>query len=42
MGCTSCSSGVDGQPKGCKNNGTCGSDGCNKFCLLYTSDAADE
>jgi len=34
MGCTSCSSGVDGQPKGCKNNGTCGSDGCNKLTVF--------
>ena len=28
MGCTSCST---GQPTGCKNNGTCGSDGCNRM-----------
>lgn len=34
MGCTSCSSEVDGQPKGCKNNGTCGSDGCNKLTVF--------
>jgi cell fate regulator YaaT (PSP1 superfamily) len=34
MGCTSCSSGVDGQPKGCKNNGTCGADGCNKLTVF--------
>ena len=34
MGCTSCSSGADGQPKGCKNNGTCGSDGCNKLTVF--------
>ena len=34
MCCTSCSSGVDGQPKGCKNNGTCGSDGCNKLTVF--------
>ena len=34
MSCTSCSSGVDGQPKGCKNNGTCGSDGCNKLTVF--------
>lgn len=34
MGCTSCSSGTDGQPKGCKNNGTCGSDGCNKLTVF--------
>ena len=34
MGCTSCSSGADEQPKGCKNNGTCGSDGCNKLTVF--------
>jgi cell fate regulator YaaT (PSP1 superfamily) len=34
MGCTSCSSGADRQPKGCKNNGTCGSDGCNKLTVF--------
>ncbi len=34
MGCTSCSSGADGQPKGCKNNGTCGTDGCNKLTVF--------
>lgn len=28
MGCTSCNS---GQPTGCKNNGTCGTDGCNRL-----------
>jgi cell fate regulator YaaT (PSP1 superfamily) len=30
MGCASCSSG-GGTPKGCKNNGTCSSGGCNKL-----------
>ena len=30
MGCTSCSSG-GGTPRGCKNNGTCSSGGCNKL-----------
>lgn len=30
MGCTSCGSG-GGQPRGCKNNGTCSSGGCNKL-----------
>lgn len=30
MGCASCSSG-GGTPKGCKNNGTCNSGGCNKL-----------
>lgn len=34
MGCTSCSTGKDGQPKGCKNNGTCGTDGCNKLTVF--------
>ncbi len=34
MGCSSCSSGNDGQPKGCKNNGTCGTDGCNKLTVF--------
>lgn len=30
MGCTNCSSG-GGTPRGCKNNGTCSSGGCNKL-----------
>ena len=30
MGCSSCSSG-GGVPKGCQNNGTCSSGGCNKL-----------
>ena len=34
MGCSSCSSGKDGQPKGCRNNGTCGTDGCNKLTVF--------
>lgn len=34
MGCSSCASGKDGQPKGCKNNGTCGTDGCNKLTVF--------
>ena len=34
MACSSCSTGKDGQPKGCKNNGTCGSDGCNKLTVF--------
>ncbi|MFI2741770.1 stage 0 sporulation family protein [Zhouia sp. PK063] len=34
MGCTSCSTGKDGQPRGCKNNGTCGTDGCNKLTVF--------
>lgn len=31
MGCSGCSSGSDGLPKGCKNNGACGTYGCNKL-----------
>ncbi|NNJ87863.1 MAG: hypothetical protein HKP53_00550 [Eudoraea sp.] len=34
MGCSSCSTGKDGQPAGCKNNGTCGTDGCNKLTVF--------
>ena len=34
MGCTNCSTAKDGQPRGCKNNGTCGSDGCNKLTVF--------
>lgn len=34
MGCTSCASGTNGQPKGCRNNGTCGTDGCNKLTVF--------
>ncbi|MCB0374488.1 MAG: hypothetical protein KDD04_01060 [Sinomicrobium sp.] len=34
MGCSSCTTGKDGQPRGCKNNGTCGSDGCNKLTVF--------
>jgi cell fate regulator YaaT (PSP1 superfamily) len=34
MSCNSCSTGKDGQPKGCKNNGTCGTDSCNKLTVF--------
>lgn len=34
MACSSCSNGKDGQPRGCKNNGTCGTDGCNKLTVF--------
>ncbi len=34
MGCTRVSTGKDGQPKGCKNNGTCGTDSCNKLTVF--------
>ncbi len=31
MGCNSCSTGSNGLPGGCKNNGACGAYGCNKL-----------
>ena len=31
MSCSSCSSGKDGQPGGCRSNGTCGTGSCNKL-----------
>src|SRR5690606_12080173 len=34
MGCSSCSTGKGEQPRGCKNNGTCGTDGCNKLTVF--------
>ncbi len=34
MGCSSCSTNTNGQPRGCKNNGTCGTDGCNKLTVF--------
>ena len=34
MGCSSCSTSTNGAPRGCKNNGTCGSDGCNKLTVF--------
>ncbi len=34
MGCTSCATSTNGQPKGCRNNGTCGTDGCNKLTVF--------
>lgn len=34
MSCKSCSTEKDGQPKGCKNNGTCGTDSCNKMTVF--------
>ena len=34
MSCASCASGKDGTVRGCKNNGTCGSDGCNKLTVF--------
>ncbi|GGK31037.1 hypothetical protein GCM10007962_26740 [Yeosuana aromativorans] len=34
MSCNSCSTEKGGQPKGCKNNGTCGTDSCNKLTVF--------
>ncbi len=34
MACTSCSTSDGGTPKGCKNNGTCGTDSCNKLTVF--------
>ncbi len=31
MSCSNCSTPDNGQPKGCKNNGTCGTSSCNKL-----------
>lgn len=33
MACASCTS-SDGSPRGCKNNGTCGTDSCNKLTVF--------
>lgn len=34
MSCNTCTTEKGGQPKGCKNNGTCGTDGCNKLTVF--------
>ena len=34
MSCSNCRSGKGGSPRGCKNNGTCGSDSCNKLTVF--------
>ena len=34
MACTSCSTANGGAPKGCNNNGTCGTDSCNKLSVF--------
>ena len=34
MSCTSCASGTNGNPRGCKSNGNCGSDSCNKLTVF--------
>jgi hypothetical protein len=33
MGCNNCADG-GGLPKGCKNNGACGTDSCNKLTVF--------
>ena len=34
MSCSNCTSGSDGTPRGCKSNGSCGSDSCNKLTVF--------
>ena len=34
MACASCASNGNGSPRGCKSNGTCGSDSCNKLTVF--------
>ena len=34
MACNTCGTGNGSSPKGCKNNGTCGSDSCNKLTVF--------
>ena len=34
MSCSNCGTDSSGTPKGCKNNGTCGTDGCNKMTVF--------
>jgi len=34
MGCSTCTTQKNGLPKGCKNNGTCGLDSCNKLTVF--------
>ena len=34
MGCASCASNGNGSPRGCKSNGTCGTDSCNKLTVF--------
>ena len=34
MGCASCASNGNGTPRGCKSNGTCGTDSCNKLTVF--------
>ena len=34
MSCASCSNSESGEPRGCKSNGTCGTDSCNKLTVF--------
>ena len=34
MSCSTCTTQEDGSPKGCKNNGSCGTDNCNKLSVF--------
>lgn len=34
MSCSNCANGSKGTPRGCKSNGTCGSDSCNKLTVF--------
>lgn len=34
MGCSSCGTGADGKPRGCKSNGSCTSGGCEKLSVF--------
>lgn len=34
MGCASCGTNGNGSPRGCKSNGTCGTDSCNKLTVF--------
>jgi cell fate regulator YaaT (PSP1 superfamily) len=34
MSCSTCTTQEDGSPKGCKNNGSCGTDSCNKLSVF--------
>ena len=34
MGCSSCGTGTDGKPRGCKSNGSCATGGCEKLSVF--------
>jgi cell fate regulator YaaT (PSP1 superfamily) len=34
MGCSSCGTGADGKPRGCKSNGSCATGGCEKLSVF--------